>query len=94
MPKIRVAWCGLLAIELSGVAGCHSRDSHPGADGYLAHLDRGRVAAVADEPADRALREVARRWSERTQSLGTDRQLWHYRRSLNTLVTTPEPPER
>ncbi|MBV8316914.1 MAG: extracellular solute-binding protein, partial [Planctomycetaceae bacterium] len=66
----------------------------PGADGYLADLGRGRVAAVAGEPADRALREVARRWSERTRSLGTERQLWHYRRSLNTLVTTPEPPGR
>ncbi len=29
MPKIRVAWGGLLMIGLSGVLGCHSRNTHP-----------------------------------------------------------------
>jgi multiple sugar transport system substrate-binding protein len=40
------------------------------------------------------LQKVAHSWSERTKRLGAKRQLWHYRRSLNTLITTPEPPPR
>jgi multiple sugar transport system substrate-binding protein len=37
---------------------------------------------------------VAEAWTERTKALGQARQTWHYRRSLNSLVTLPEPPER
>jgi multiple sugar transport system substrate-binding protein len=66
----------------------------PQADGYLADLAKGRVAAVRGESASEALRGVAEAWSARTKALGVDRQLWHYRRSLNALVTTPTPPAR
>jgi multiple sugar transport system substrate-binding protein len=66
----------------------------PKADGYLADLARGRVAAVNGRPAAEALRGVAEAWSARTKALGTERELWHYRRSLNSLVTTPTPPAR
>ncbi len=64
----------------------------PEADGYLSDLTTGRVAAMQGEPAERALKSVAQAWTARTEKLGTARQLWHYRRSLNSLVTTPEPP--
>lgn len=66
----------------------------PQADGYLADLSRGRVAAVKGTPSSEALKGVAVAWSARTRALGTDRQLWHYRRSLNSLVTSPQPPGR
>ena len=65
-----------------------------GADGYLADLSAGRVAAVGGTPADEALRGVARAWEDRTKSLGVARQLWHYRRSLNTFETPAGPPAR
>jgi hypothetical protein len=39
------------------------------------------------------LKKVAEKWSARTRSLGTERQLWHYRRSLG-METAPEPPAR
>ncbi len=66
----------------------------PEADAYLADLARGRVAAATGEPVDAALQGVAQAWSTRTKALGRSRQLWHYRRSLNRLVTTPKPPPR
>jgi multiple sugar transport system substrate-binding protein len=66
----------------------------PGVDGYLADLTKGRTAAVAGQPAEDALKAVAEAWDARTKSLGPKRQTWHYRRSLNRLVTTPEPPPR
>jgi multiple sugar transport system substrate-binding protein len=66
----------------------------PQAQGYLSDLSKGRVAAAGGEPADKALKGVADAWKERTRSLGVERQLWHYRRSLNSLVTAPEPPPR
>jgi multiple sugar transport system substrate-binding protein len=66
----------------------------PEAGGYLADLAEGRVAAVKGEPVDAALKMVADKWDARTKRLGTERQLWHYRRSLNRLVTTPDPPSR
>jgi multiple sugar transport system substrate-binding protein len=66
----------------------------PGAGGYLGDLTKGRVAAVAGEPPAQALAAVSRAWAERTKTLGPKRQLWHYRRSLNTLATPPEPPPR
>jgi multiple sugar transport system substrate-binding protein len=68
----------------------------PQADGYLADLSRKRIAALRDapEPAEAALEEVARAWISRTEALGTARQKWHYQRTLNVLVTAPEPPPR
>jgi len=66
----------------------------PGAAGYLADLSRARVAAVVGEPADRALAGLARAWADRTKALGPARQTWHHRRSLNGLVTAPQPPSR
>ena len=66
----------------------------PDAAGYLADLRAGRVAAVGGQPAAEALRDVAQAWSRRTKALGVDRQLWHYRRSLNAFETAPEPPPR
>jgi multiple sugar transport system substrate-binding protein len=66
----------------------------PGADGYLADLDRARVAAVDGEPAERALQTAAAAWRERTTRLGRERQLWHYRRSLYLQTTSPNPPPR
>jgi len=66
----------------------------PDAAGYLADLGKGRVAAVGGTPAAEALRGVARAWAGRTKALGVDRQLWHYRRSLNGPATAPEPPAR
>jgi multiple sugar transport system substrate-binding protein len=65
----------------------------PDADDYLADLGKARVAAVQGESADHALQSAARAWTDRTRALGTKRQLWHYRRSLNSLATLPEPPE-
>ena len=66
----------------------------PEAEGYLADLSRGRVASALGETPEKALKGVADAWTARTKALGTDRQLWHYRRSLNSLVTAPAPPPR
>ncbi|HWE38718.1 MAG TPA: extracellular solute-binding protein [Isosphaeraceae bacterium] len=66
----------------------------PEADGYLADLARGRVAAMKGARAEAALNDVARAWDDRTNRLGRDRQAWHYRRSLNALPTPPNPPSR
>jgi multiple sugar transport system substrate-binding protein len=66
----------------------------PGAEGYLADLTKGRVAAASGRPAAEALKGVADAWDARTKSLGPKRQLWHYRRSLVRLVTSPDPPPR
>jgi multiple sugar transport system substrate-binding protein len=66
----------------------------PAADGYLADLAKGRAAILDGAPAESALKNVAEAWTERTKALGQARQVWHYRRSLNSLVTLPEPPER
>jgi multiple sugar transport system substrate-binding protein len=64
-----------------------------GAGGYLSDLARGRVASAGGEPAEAALVSVAKAWSERTAARGLQRQLWHYRRSLNAVPTLPQPPE-
>ncbi len=66
----------------------------PGTEGYLADLTNGRVAAANGTPAEEALKGVAEAWDARTKALGPKRQLWHYRRSLVRLVTTPDPPPR
>jgi multiple sugar transport system substrate-binding protein len=65
-----------------------------GADGYLSDLAKARRSALGGESPEQALRSVAKAWIERTTALGLERQLWHYRRSLNTLATLPQPPER
>ena len=65
----------------------------PGADGYLSDLSQGRVAAAGGEAPEKALAAVAKAWTERTKAAGPKRQLWHYRRSLNSLATLPQPPE-
>ena len=66
----------------------------PEADGYLADLSKARSAVLAGKAPEAALQEVASAWTARTKQSGTQRQLWHYRRSLNTLVTLPQPPKR
>jgi len=66
----------------------------PDSSGYLADLAKARAAVLKGESPELALKSVAEAWTERTKRLGTARQLWHYRRSLNALVTSPEPPER
>ncbi|OJW23482.1 MAG: hypothetical protein BGO49_02460 [Planctomycetales bacterium 71-10] len=66
----------------------------PDAAGYLADLSDGRAAAVAGGPPEEALKDVAAAWAKRSEALGVARQLWHYRRSLNTMATSPEPPAR
>ena len=60
----------------------------PEADGYLADLTKGRLAAMNGEPAEKVLQDVDAHWNKRTATLGPKRQAWHYRRSLN-LATPP-----
>ncbi len=64
-----------------------------GAADYLADLSKGRLAALGGEGPEKALHAAAQAQSQRTEALGPKRQLWHYRRSLNKLVTMPTPPE-
>jgi multiple sugar transport system substrate-binding protein len=66
----------------------------PDAAGYLDDLARGRVAALDGKNPAAALGEVSQAWAARTKARGTQRQLWHYRRGLNSLATLPQPPER
>lgn len=66
----------------------------PDADGYLDDLSAGRAAAMAGKPAEDALKETVAAWSARSKTLGVARQVWHYRQSLNSLATLPEPPAR
>ena len=65
----------------------------PSADLYLSDLATARVAAVNGEAPAKALQGLAKAWTDRTARLGPQHQLWHYRRSLNSLVTLPQPPE-
>jgi multiple sugar transport system substrate-binding protein len=39
------------------------------------------------------LAAVAKAWTQRIKEYGPKRILWHYRRSLNSLATLPEPPD-
>ena len=66
----------------------------PGATGYLADLATARVAAVNGQAVPEALTHLAAAWTKRTQALGTARQTWHHRRSLNGPSTAPKPPAR
>jgi multiple sugar transport system substrate-binding protein len=66
----------------------------PDAAGYLDDLASGRAAALAGKDPEAALREVAAAWEARSKVLGKSHQLWHYRRSLNSLPTLPQPPPR
>jgi multiple sugar transport system substrate-binding protein len=64
-----------------------------GASDYLSDLSKARVAALSGVPPEEATASLAKAWAERTKSMGPKRQLWHYRRSLNKLVTLPQPPD-
>ena len=64
----------------------------PGTDRYLAAFSKARVAAVGGMPAGIALTDAANEWAAISKSLGVDRQLWHYRKSLNKIITTRDPP--
>lgn len=64
----------------------------PGTSGYLADLESARMAVLRGEPAETALKQAAESWRNRSATLGRERQLWHYRRSLNKLSTTAQPP--
>jgi multiple sugar transport system substrate-binding protein len=64
-----------------------------GAEGYLNDISKGRLAALGGEAPAQALEAVAKAHAERTKKLGPERQLWHYRRSSNKLVTMSRPPE-
>ena len=66
----------------------------PNAPAYLADLDKERAAAIQGaETAEAALKKVSDAWAERNKANGFERRLWHYQRSLNSLVTSPEPPK-
>jgi len=64
----------------------------PGTDRYLSAFGKARVAAMNDTPAESALSDAAKAWAEITKSLGVERQLWHYQRSLNKIITERVPP--
>jgi multiple sugar transport system substrate-binding protein len=66
----------------------------PNAGGYLKDLSRARTSVLAGKDPESALQDLAAAWTARTRTHGTQRQLWHYRRSLNALATLPQPPER
>jgi multiple sugar transport system substrate-binding protein len=66
----------------------------PDAAAYLAELDTARLSAIAGADPTTALERTADLWQARSNTLGRERQLWHYRRSLNKLSTAPEPPLR
>ena len=66
----------------------------PGTPGYLADLTRARLAALNGEAPEAALAALAQAWSDRTRSLGPERQTWHHRRSLNGPTTPDQPPAR
>ncbi len=65
----------------------------PGADAYLAEFARARGAAIAGTPPEAALLAASAAWAELSKKLGPRTQLWHYRRSLNRLITESTPPE-
>jgi multiple sugar transport system substrate-binding protein len=66
----------------------------PGTSEYLAALTKARIAAVSGVPAESALADAAKAWAEISKRHGLNRQLWHYRRSLNRLVTDANAPAR
>jgi multiple sugar transport system substrate-binding protein len=66
----------------------------PEADGYINDLDAERLAALGGTPVAEALDTAAKAWNTRTDRLGRDRQLWHFKRSLLGFATASEPPPR
>jgi multiple sugar transport system substrate-binding protein len=66
----------------------------PEAAAYLSDLSDARTSVLGGKDPETTLHDLASSWSARTKTLGTQRQLWHYRRSLNTLATLPQPPAR
>ena len=71
------------------------RTPRPGGRGVSRRPDEGPGGRGRGEAGGGgALKGVADAWEARTKSLGPRHQVWHYRRSLVRLVTTPEPPPR
>ncbi len=67
----------------------------PEAEEYLDELGHAlQQAATGGATPEQALAQAEAAWNARTEKIGRARQLWHYRRSLNRLSTTREPPER
>ncbi len=67
----------------------------PDAVGYQSDLDAARSQVIGGETtATEALGALAKSWQSRTGELGFERQLWHFRRSLNRFETSTEPPPR
>jgi multiple sugar transport system substrate-binding protein len=66
----------------------------PETEAYMSDLSHARVSAMAGTEPETALHNLASSWSARTKRIGIQRQLWHYRRSLNSLATLPQPPAR
>jgi multiple sugar transport system substrate-binding protein len=66
----------------------------PDSAGYMADLAKTRTETLAGRDPAEALAALKSAWIERTKQLGTDRQGWHYRRSLNRVTATPKPPPR
>ena len=84
-------WAVAVASTLQGERVVPGMRVH-GAGGYLSDLSKARMAALSGAPPEEATASIARAWADRTKDLGPKRQLWHYRRSLNKLVTLPHPP--
>ena len=59
---------------------------------YLHDLETARLGALKGEAPEAVLKATADQWKQRSVALGLDRQIWHYRRSLNKLSTTSQPP--
>jgi multiple sugar transport system substrate-binding protein len=93
-PGVDARLWGLAVAETLTAARVEPGLRIPDSSGYLADLEKARVAAVGGQSAEKALQSAAAAWTERTKKLGKERQLWHYRRSLNRHGTTPEPPPR
>lgn len=64
----------------------------PGAGAYLDALGKARTDALAGTPAADALQAAAGTFDAITKDRGAERQLWHYQRSLNAIVTLDQPP--
>jgi multiple sugar transport system substrate-binding protein len=66
----------------------------PDSVGYLSDLSKARASALAGQSAETVLSVAANAWKDRSKTLGHERQLWHYRRSLNRLSTSAKPPPK
>ena len=67
----------------------------PDAAGYLDDLTKARARCAGGQgPRDRSPRGSPRPGVPAPGHWAPQRQLWHYRRSLNSLTTLPQPPQR